>query len=280
MKHKEGLRFNEGKTRIDLFPSDVLIHVSEILTKGSEKYEERNWEHGMPYSKILASLKRHLAKWESGADFDEESKLHHIDHVLCNAVFLSRHVHVFPEKDDRFLPYIMNHKRVGLDIDGVIADFVTPFLKRLNIKGKGNKSWYMSYKARDPKVWKELSKDKKFWLNIEPLIDPDSLIYEPQVYVTARDIPKEWTEEWLEKNGFPCNEVVVVSGNGGEHGCKSDELKSRSIDIFIDDHYNHFLSLNRSGVKCYLMDSYYNQRWNVGSLRIKHPNDVLNYYPA
>jgi uncharacterized HAD superfamily protein len=278
MSKDKGLRDNQGKPRIDLAPADAMIHVGKVLAMGADKYAERNWEHGMKYSKVVASLERHLAKWKAGEDLDNESGLHHIDHVLCNALFLSRYVRAFPEKDDRFIPFIMNHKRVGLDIDGVLADFSKAFCERIGVEDLGNKSWYMSYRAKDPKIWELLVKDKNFWLGLEPLIDPDSLIFEPAVYVTARSIPKEWTEEWLERNGFPCNEVVVVEGNGGVHGSKVQELKDREIDIFVDDHYDHFLNLNQSGIKCFLQDTYHNRRFPVGSLRIKHPNQVLTYF--
>jgi uncharacterized HAD superfamily protein len=275
MSEDKGLRANAGKSRIDLAPSDAMLHVGEVLAMGAEKYDERNWEHGMAYSKVVSSLERHLAKWKAGEDLDDESKLHHIDHVMCNALFLSRYVRAFPEKDDRFIPYIMNNKRIGLDIDGVLADFSTAFCKKMGLTDRGNQSWYMSYKAKDPVMWKKLLKDKKFWMELKPLIDPNTLIFEPVAYVTARGIPIEWTEEWLEMNGFPCNEVVMVSANGGEHEPKINAIKEREIDIFVDDHYKNFIELNQAGIKCYLQDSYHNRRFQVGALRVDHPNDVI-----
>jgi hypothetical protein len=278
MSKDKGLRFNTGKSRIDLAPSDAMLHVGKVLAMGGDKYGDRNWENGMAYSKVIASLERHLAKWKSGNDFDDESGMHHIDHVMCNALFLSRYVRAFPEKDDRFIPFIMNHKRIGLDIDGVLADFATAFCERLGVEGLGNRSWYMSYRAKDPDIWNLVREDKNFWLDLKPLIPADSLIFEPVAYVTSRAIPKEWTEEWLERNGFPCNEVVTVPANGGDHHSKVDEIKKREIDIFVDDHYQHFIQLNQAGIKCFLQDSYHNQRFPVGGLRIKHPNDVLQYF--
>lgn len=278
MSKDKGKRFNEGKPRVDLAPSDAMLHVGKVLAMGAEKYGDRNWEQGMAYSKVIASLDRHWAKFKAGADIDQESELHHMDHVLCNALFLSRYVRAFPEKDDRFIPFIMNHKRVGLDIDGVIADFATSFAERLGLDGPGNASWYMSYKAKDPQIWQEIKSDKDFWLDLKPLINPNDLIFEPVAYVTAREIPREWTEEWIEKNGFPCNEVVVIPANGGDHSSKVEELQKRGIDIYIDDHYKHFIDLNQAGIKCFLQDTYYNQRYPVGGLRIKHPNEALQYF--
>lgn len=277
MKKDIGLRDNEGKSRIDLAPADAMMHVGEVLAMGAKKYSEHNWEKGMQFSKIIASLERHLTKWKMGEDLDDESKLHHIDHVLCNAMFLSRHVHHFPEKDDRFIPLIMNHKRIGLDIDGVLADFATAFTKRVGLKDQGSAAWYMTYKGHDPAVWKKLNKDKKFWMGLKPLIHPDSLNFEPVAYVTSRSIPVEWTQEWLETNGFPCNEVVTVPANGGEHEPKIEAMEKLKIDIFVDDHYKNFIELNQAGIKCFLQDSYHNRRWKVGGLRIKHPNEVIGF---
>ena len=277
MSEDKGLRKNEGKNRVDLFPSDVLWNVGEVLTQGAEKYDVRNWENGMAWSKVMASLERHLARFKSGLDIDPESGLHHIDHVLCNAAFLSRYARSHPEKDDRFLPYIQNHKRIGLDIDGVLCDFMGAALKRLGIEDCGNAAWYSSYKFKDSSFWEELNQDKDFWLNLEPLVNPDDMKFEPIAYVTARGIPKEWTEEWLERNGFPCNDVHVVGTEDGNHKSKVQVLKDLKCDIFIDDHYRHFVDLNQNGIKCYLMDTYYNSRYPVGNLRINDLNEVLTY---
>lgn len=275
----QGKRYNDGKTMMELLPPDVHLAVAKVMTMGAQKYDANNWAKGMPFSGVLGCLKRHLAKFEMGLDIDEESGQHHIDHVLCNAMFLARFVRSSPEYDDRFLPFIQNHKRVALDIDGVIADFMTPALKRMGIKGKGGAAWYSSYKFKDPSFWEEIVQDKEFWLSLEPLLNPNELDFEPIAYVTARGIPKEWTEEWLEKNGFPCNDVHVVKTKGGDHESKVDVLKRIECDVFVDDHYKHFLDINRSDAKCkcFLQDTYYNARYKVGGLRIKHPNEALGY---
>jgi len=274
-----GLRFDESKPRPDLIPGQVQLGVGRVLEFGARKYAEHNWEMGMPWSKVIASLERHIAKLKAGEDIDDESDLPHVDHIACNAVFLAQYYRSHSEQDDRFIPWIMNHKRIALDIDGVLADFSTAYSKRIGLEGRGNPSWYMSYSARKSENWKSVFADKEFWMNLSPLIEADSLAFEPVAYVTSRGIPQEWTEEWLEMNGFPCNEVVTVEAEGGEHGSKVDELKKRNIDIFIDDHFKHFIEVNQAGIKCYLQDTYYNKRYDVGAFRIFHPNDVLKFGP-
>lgn len=61
MEQDKGLRFNEGKTRYDLVPAFAQEQYARVLTKGAQKYAERNWERGMKWSKVIASLERHLA---------------------------------------------------------------------------------------------------------------------------------------------------------------------------------------------------------------------------
>lgn len=86
----QGLRYNTGKNRLELVPYDALLAMSEVLTFGASKYEDRNWEKGMNYSVAFSSLMRHLIAFWNGEDKDKESGLDHMAHVLCNAAFLYR----------------------------------------------------------------------------------------------------------------------------------------------------------------------------------------------
>lgn len=83
-----GLRYDEGKSRVDLIPSDALMVLGEVYAAGAKKYAPRNWERGMPWSKVLGPLLRHLYKWMSGAKIDEETGQLHIAMVVWNAMAL------------------------------------------------------------------------------------------------------------------------------------------------------------------------------------------------
>lgn len=61
----------EGKPRIDLISPVFLERLGMVLTKGAEHYGERNWEKGMPLSRILASASRHLNQTIDGLE-DED----------------------------------------------------------------------------------------------------------------------------------------------------------------------------------------------------------------
>lgn len=70
----EGMRFNEGKPRMDLLPWDALTRVAWHYTNGAKKYPARNWEQGLKWNEgCAASLARHLAKWSTGEDYEVET---------------------------------------------------------------------------------------------------------------------------------------------------------------------------------------------------------------
>lgn len=265
MEKGKGLRYNEGKLRYDLLHPKALEGVVGVITAGAVKYEERNWESGMKWTTVLASLKRHLAAIERGEDFDEESGLKHIDHLQCNAHFLSAYYHIYPQGDDRPNTYFT--KRVALDIDGVIADFNEAVKKEENI-AKNPDMWFYSYKFNSA-LWERLNINKDFWVNIKPYFDGKDLPFEPVAYVTHRGVPKTWCEEWIEKNNFPCVPVHVVKES------KIEVLKDLNVDIFIEDSYKNFVELNNAGIFTYLLDRPWNKRYDVGHRRIYNLSEII-----
>jgi hypothetical protein len=73
----------EGKPRPDLISPFLDERVGQWLRIGAEKYAERNWEGGMPFSRAVASLRRHLMQYQQGLR-DED----HLAAIVCNAMFL------------------------------------------------------------------------------------------------------------------------------------------------------------------------------------------------
>jgi hypothetical protein len=55
-----------GKGRLDLAPEEAIMLYSVVLELGCEKYGERNWEKGIPISRLLDSGIRHLLKYKAG----------------------------------------------------------------------------------------------------------------------------------------------------------------------------------------------------------------------
>lgn len=84
-----GARFDEGKSRVDLIPAEVLLLLGDIYEMGARKYDASNWRKGMKWSKVYGPLFRHLLKFWMGQKDDEESQKLHIMHVIWNAVALA-----------------------------------------------------------------------------------------------------------------------------------------------------------------------------------------------
>ena len=256
-KHK-GLRYNQGKLRYDLVHPYAHKEMVRVLTKGAEKYAERNWEKGMRWSDIIASAKRHLAAIEAGEDYDQEDGILHAAHLACNAHFLTAYYQIYPQGDDRPHNYLRKLK-VGLDIDGVLADFNGHILKDYGD--------HTPVHWNDPVIrnlFEEIKEDPEFWANIPPLIKPEELGFEPECYITARSIGEDVCRLWLDLNGFPSAKIYCV----GNTDSKVEIAKKANIDIFIDDSFNNFRELNEAGVCTLLYTQPYNKAYNVGHKRI------------
>lgn len=83
-----GLRYDAGKVRLDLLPPAWTWALAQVMTKGAEKYAPRNWEKGMPWSKVVGPMLRHAFKWLSGEIYDPETGCHHLAMVAWNALAL------------------------------------------------------------------------------------------------------------------------------------------------------------------------------------------------
>ena len=93
MSEKElALRFNNGKPKWSLVHYDSLVPMIRVLEFGEEKYGAFNWQKpGLKPKEVLESLQRHLASLMDGEDFDKESGMHHIGHIMANALMYSYH---------------------------------------------------------------------------------------------------------------------------------------------------------------------------------------------
>lgn len=257
MSGHQGLRYNQGKNRLDLIPPYSTEQVGLVLTRGAEKYAPRNWEKGMSWMSVLASLKRHLLAFEKGEDFDKESELLHMSHVLCNAMFLVEYYKIYPQGDDR--PHHLRRKpKVGLDVDEVLADFIGGYRERFGVPAPNAWNFDREMKER----FEKLKDDKEFWMNLKPLVNPEDLPFEPTCYITSRPVPNEWTEEWLSKHNFPAVPVITTQE-------KVQSAKEMELDWFVDDKYSTFLEMTSAGICCYLFSAPHNERYNVGYRRIE-----------
>lgn len=268
MKEK-GERFNQGKLRYDLLNPIATEGLVKVLTKGAEKYAPRNWEKGLPWTEVIASLKRHLAAIEKGEDFDSETGLLHIDHVQCNAHFLSTFYKTAPHFDDRNHNYLKVPK-IGLDIDEVICDWVGGWIEKRGIKERPHSWLFDRHIASEFDKMEQEGSLHDFMLSMKPLVDPKEIPFEPHCYITARRIPNEISQKWIDDNKFPTAPVYTVPPNTS----KVDIAKQAGVDIFIDDNYKNFVELTNAGIFTYLYDAPHNKRYDVGHKRLYSLKDL------
>jgi hypothetical protein len=97
-----GLRYDEGKARVDLIAPNCLLGIATVLEYGAKKYAENNWRKGMKWGRVIGSLLRHTYQFMAGEDVDSETGLPHVDHIACNAMFLCEYYRVHKALDDRY----------------------------------------------------------------------------------------------------------------------------------------------------------------------------------
>lgn len=101
MKPEGGIKHDAEKPRTDLISPIAMIELAKVLTFGSKKYEARNWEKGLAYSRAIGAILRHTWAYLRGETNDPETGLSHMAHVLCEAMFLVHFETTKPEFDDR-----------------------------------------------------------------------------------------------------------------------------------------------------------------------------------
>lgn len=275
VKKGSGLRFNSGKLRYDLVHPWAHEQMIKILTKGDLKYNPdgknpRNWEKGMKWSTVIASLKRHLAEIEKGEDYDTETGELHVAHLACNTHFLTAYYKIFPEGDDRPHMYLKRPK-IGLDIDEVLCDFIGGWA---DIWGEHYKPLFWTYDPKMKERFRQMKNNgtlEEFYLGLEAKIDPKELNFEPHCYITSRPCKTETTLKWLVYKGFPSRPIYTVELGQS----KAEVIKQSGCEWFVDDGYHNFVELNNAGICTFLFSAPHNEKYDVGFKRIKSLEELV-----
>lgn len=302
-KEHKGARYNAGKPRFGLIPTEGLEAVAWVYTKGAHKYSRYkdaegneikgsdipyedvaklgltmtydgayNWRNGLGWSGMMESAKRHIQAWERGEDMDKELGTLHLANAAWGLLGLLTNYKIYPQGDDRKHGYL-TYPKVGLDIDEVLADWLGSWMIKWNIERP--KTWFFDRQIMEKfKTMREAGELDQFYLDLKPLVSPCDIPFEPHCYVTSRPVDTSISEQWLDQWGFPTKPVHTVKLNES----KVEVIKSLGIDIFIDDRFDNFVELNRAGINCLLMDSAHNQRYDVGYKRIFNFEDFKNRF--
>ena len=87
----QAMRFNAGKPELSYILSApyAIEGLAEVFAFGAVKYARDNWKKGLPQEQVCDSLLRHLTSYMNGEDLDPESGMHHLNHVLWNALIMA-----------------------------------------------------------------------------------------------------------------------------------------------------------------------------------------------
>lgn len=231
--------------------------IGQVFTMGALKYDPQNWKKGLSWTETFGSLLRHYRKYKLNQVEDEESQLNHLAHALVNAIFLKQFYHIAPWYDDRLKDYLLI-PRIALDLDDTVADFLGAYKRHYGLSND-IKQWFFSYKTAEN--LKSLEKNKDFWVNLPVLHVPD---FTPAFYISSREIPIEWSKEFLEKNNLPCKDVYHV----GYNESKTQLLKELNCQLFIDDKLENIIDAQKANIASFLMDNVNNRNYEMGYRRI------------
>lgn len=170
---------------------------------------------------------------------------------------------------------MVKHKKVCIDIDGCLADFILGFTTLAHsiypdvpvTKTTEQPSWLgypgMTLEQSDA-TWVSVNNSSRFWLNLDPLVSAEELdkirrlqgvadVY----FCTARSglKAKSQTEAWLVAKGLRLPTVVLCKNKG-------EFAKAVGIDYTIDDKAANASCIDwvtEGRTKSYLLNRPYNQ---------------------
>lgn len=197
--------------------------------------------------------------------------------------------------------------RIGLDIDGVLADFNTSFIRLIrevtgvqlpspsdDYPDRWNYTKNVLSREQEDKVWKKI-KTTKFWVTLDPLPDCGTVLRqlhggEHEVYfITTRPgtRAKWWTEGWLFEQGCALPTVLIADTSDS----KGRLARGLGLDVFIDDRPSNCIEVHLAmpdHCDVYLVDRPYNQLPFEGGMyfdcagirRVKSALEALERYES
>lgn len=98
-----GTKFDAEKPDLSLLPYEALEEISKALMFGAKRYGRNNWKKKIEYTRLISAAMRHIGKFNSGQDLDDESNLNHLSHACCNLIFIISYMkNNIKDNDDRY----------------------------------------------------------------------------------------------------------------------------------------------------------------------------------
>ncbi|MGI6450460.1 MAG: 5' nucleotidase, NT5C type [Desulfitobacteriia bacterium] len=175
--------------------------------------------------------------------------------------------------------------KIGLDIDGVVANSFPVFLRELNKHYGKNLAQIDNYKMTELYEVSEDDLGAFFNENVEYLYSAPEPIAgalasieawfqagHEIIFITARKlgIEERVTRKWFQKYGLPDEKIIFVGG-----ASKTFAVKEYRLDVFVEDFMSNVLEIAALGVPVLLLDAPYNQgKLPVGVTRCYNWEDI------
>lgn len=111
MSKELGKKNDKQKAPIDLIPYEALEEMAFTLAAGEQKYGTASWAKGLKLRRLLSAALRHIGQFNSGEDFDNETKTIHLSNAAVNLVFAIWMYKNRPDLDDRWIKTIKKPKK-------------------------------------------------------------------------------------------------------------------------------------------------------------------------
>ena len=90
------------KPKTSAVPPIAIMALGEAMQTGADKYGIFNWrETTVSATVFYDAMMRHLQAWYSGEDFAEDTRVHHLAHVMAGAAIVIDSIHNETFNDDR-----------------------------------------------------------------------------------------------------------------------------------------------------------------------------------
>lgn len=184
-----------------------------------------------------------------------------------------------------------NRPRIGLDLDGVLAQFSPKFLAMasakygLNLKQENQVAWDFQCQGiteqQEKALWADIKATRNWWISLEPFPETQVLTYAKDKYriyfitsrTTTEGLPLEdQAASWVRRNFFIANPTVIVIDNKGPLAF------ALGLDYFLDDRPENCLSVRAHSpfTKVFIHDAPYNRQFEQGS--IERVNSVNEFF--